>query len=428
MSNGAILTSGYINLTNAVYLLNDRGFDVVKLYGLRGTAESDRCIDESDIIDNLINEELKKDGFDLLDNKTVAKGNQQVNIEVISLFSVGGKFFKDDTYFMGIIDNELSASISKANAAYRYVKESNERYKYSAALLHADGGSIWRSVITACRELDIPTFVCYNGAITECVPKYAATSYYNNADVYYLHGRYAEDWIKKRYNYNGGYPLVGQPSFDDYYINKSEIEEDTFLYNSKTVFSKYEETLSGLALLLDKAQFSMLSTKLPSDMDEKFFKAFAKFQEEIYPEAKLLISLRPYHSAAKEDYTNYVHKYGVRNFKVIPYNEQPIKELIPTVEYVITGASTVAIESVINRNAVLLLPGNSDYESYSFEDEWAVRAKDMSEDSIIDGLICMVEEKEELFDICDFYASYFNYGDDGKASERLVEDLIRRIA
>ena len=39
----------------------------------------------------------------------------------------------------------------------------------------------------------------------------------------------------------------------------------------------------------------------------------------------------------------------------------------------------------------------------------------------------MTKNEDELIHNCGKYVTHFNYGDDGKAGERLVEDLIGRI-
>ncbi len=342
-------------------------------------------------------------------------------------FSVGGRGFLHNQLLVGLADHQLMTTTSKINAYYRFVKESYKKYKYKAALFHTDGG-VWHAAIIACRELGIPTFVCFNGSITECVPKFSNNKYYLNADVYYMHGQYAMDWVASRYESDSEKVLVGQPSFDGYYENEEETICNTFLYNSKTVFSRFGRRFAKTDCLIDRASSAFLSHKLSSIMDLEFLEAFAVYQKEVNPEARLVVSLRPYHTASNADYVNFVHGFGIKNCEVYTYPVRPFRELLPKMEYVVTGASTVAIESIINRKGVVLLPGDSiKYSPYKYTDEWAMNPVNMKPEAIVQGLIDVVGKKDELLEACDKHAPYYNFGDDGKASERLAEDLIGRL-
>ena len=429
MSKDAIFTSGYFNLNKAFGLLAELDYNVVTVYDPKMLDESvnSSCTSEYDGWELAFREELKKEGFSKSGQNIVRDEITSASEHILPLFSFGGRGFANDKYFSSILDHAFLTSISKSNAVYRFIKESNEKYKYKAALLHADVG-VWNSVIVACKELGIPTFACFNGAITDCITTHSAVKYYLNTDVYYMHGQYSIDWVEERYASDKELVVVGQPSFDAYYPINTEVVPNTFLYNSKTVFSRYGSVLEEVDCLLDRTNSAFLSHKLSSTMDKEFLQAFAAYQEKINPEAKLIVSLRPYHTASNVDYMNYVSGFGIKDFQVYNYSNTPLKKLLPTVEYVVTGASTVAVESIINRKGIVFLPGSSsNYPPYKHMDEWAVCAKDMSIESIVESLDRVVYLKDGLIEACDKYASYYNYMDDGKASDRLVKDLVGRI-
>ena len=60
-------------------------------------------------------------------------------------------------------------------------------------------------------------------------------------------------------------------------------------------------------------------------------------------------------------------------------------------------------------------------------DEWAICSEDMSIESIVESLDLVTFLKDGLVEACDKYAPYYNYMDDGKASERLVKDMVGRL-
>lgn len=430
MSKDAIFTSGYFNLDRALELLAKLDYNVVTVYDPKMLDESVNsfCTSKHEEWTLVFAEELKKEGFLLEDVNIVRDKVTSASGYILPLFSLGGRGFAHNNYFSSIVDHAFLTSISKSNAAYRFIKESNEEYKYKAALLHADAGNAWNSVIVACKEVGIPTFACFNGAITECITAHSAVKYYLNADVYYMHGQYSIDWVEERYTSDKELVVVGQPSFDVYYPINTEVVPNTFLYNSKTVFSKYGAAFEKVDCLLDRTNSAFLSHKLSSTMDKEFLQAFAVYQEEINPEAKLIVSLRPYHTASNVDYMNYVSGFGIKDCQVYGYSSAPLKKLLPTVEYVVTGASTVAIESVINRKGIVFLPGiSSSYPPYKHMDEWAICSEDMSIESIVESLDLVTFLKDGLVEACDKYAPYYNYMDDGKASERLVKDMVGRL-
>ena len=116
----------------------------------------------------------------------------------------------------------------------------------------------------------------------------------------------------------------------------------------------------GVYLTLDMIDYAFYRDCKPSNIDGLFFRAFGIYQKNVNPDAELVMSLRPYFSMSGQDYQKYISQFGVKNVKVFEHTTAPFRSLIKDIRYVVSGASTILTESLINRKPMLCLIGDSD--------------------------------------------------------------------
>lgn len=436
MSRKAILTCGYFSLNSVYEELYKRGYDIIKMRGMANPRLDGFCVDESEKIKEYSEKEVARylGGRDTNSITGMRISNEEM--QAVSLFGAGGRNFVYDEITAQVLFSKLINSVVNINTTYDYLVEANKKHNIKAILLHTAEGPSWGTTAWVAKELGIPTFCCYNGAIVKYIIEYNAIDYYNGADHYYLHGQYNVDWLERRINkqYNPStMPIVGQPAFDRYYNKNGKIKKprkkphNTFLYSSAIVYSSFDLPVLGLYITFDMTAYSFYRDYIPSNIDSLFFKAFEIYQRNVNPDAKLVVALRPYYTITGECYSGHVADFGVKNFKVLEHTDIPFRNVIKDTRYVISGVSTVHVESLINRKPTLCLTGDSDRVPYDYMREWATISKTSNSDLIVEGLINMTKNEDELIHNCNKYATHFNYGDDGKAGERLTEDLIGRI-
>jgi hypothetical protein len=438
MNKKAILTCGYFSLNNANKELHKRGYDIIKIREMNNPKLDSFCIDDSERLAECLEKESIKY---LYENREEPLKEGKVSLlagerQAVSFFGAGGKNYFSDEILSCVISSKFMGSIININGTYDYFMEVSKRYNIKAVLVHTAEGASWGTVVRAAKELGIPTFCCYNGTIAKYITDFTAHNFFGNADYFYLHGQYDVDWLERRVNahYNPStMPLVGQPTFDTYYDRKGKIKKpgkkphNVFLYNSAVVYSSFDVPRLNLRVTLDMIDYALYRDYMPSNLDDVFIKAFGVYQKKVNPSAELIIPLRPYYTAPSEGFLKYVLDSGVKNVKVFDHMDRPFRSLVKNARYVISGASTVLVESLLNRKALLCLTGNSDRVPFDYIKDWAAVARTDNSDTIIEGLIDMTKNENELIHNCEKYATHFNYGDDGKAGERLAEDLVGKI-
>ena len=435
MSKKAILTCGYYSLNSAYEVFRRMGFDIIKMRDMPNPMLDEFCIDDSLSVKEFLEKESYRyldidESIDSLDNyERVLKPGEN---EVLSFFGAGGRHYSHNDMLYQILASRFFGSIMNTNAHYDYVKEACRKYNIKALLTHTSDGAAWGATTLTAKSLGIPTFCCYNGTIANYISDFAAQSFYDTSDYYYLHGEYDLDWFEGRRNtqYNSEtMPLVGQPSFDRYY-NREDLEEpecNTFLYPIVIVHSAIPIPSRDLHVSIDLINYAFYRGYIPADLDALFFLAFSAYQKEVNPSAKLMVALRPYFTISAKVYSKYLEYLGISNFEVFNFSEKPYSDLLQKTKFVVGGASTTLIEACLNRKAILCLTGHSNKTPFRYVKDWAAVAKTASTSSIVDGLIEVTENEEQLIQGCNDYAEYFNYKDDGKAGERLAEDLVERI-
>ena len=438
MSKKAILTCGYFSLNSANEELYKRGYDIIKMRTLANPQLDSFCIDDSKKVEECTERERMKYLYSSRgnieeDSVTLMKGEMQA----ISLLGAGGRCYVNDKILSYIIGTKFVSCMVNINGTYDYLVEAAKRYNIKAILIHTAEGANWGALVWAAKGLGIPTFCCYNGTIVKYITEYTAHNFFNNADYYYLHGQYDVDWLESRVNSQydpSTMPIVGQPSFDIYYNKNGKIKRsrkkscNVFLYSSTTVFNTFDVPSMNLHITLDMIDCAFHRDYIPSELDTLFIRAFNIYQKKVNPNAELIITLRPYHNTTSELYLTDIVDLGIKNVKVFDHTTRPFRDLVKDVKYIVSGTSTILIESLLNRKAALCLTGNSDRVPFKFIRDWASIAKTQNVSDIVEGLINMTKNEEGLVHDCNKYAPYYNYGDDGKAGERLAEDLHRRIS
>ena len=423
-----IVSSGYFSLNSVLLELHNYGHDIIKLHGMKNSDLEDFVIDKGKEF---------RDFADALVVKEFGSGRSvtQKEIEILSILEAGGKGYINSKVLANIMVNSFIKGLSIVNGTYDYLLHLKKEMKIDALLIHTAEGQMYRTLVEACKYFNIPSFCCYNGIISYIIPRYSAHSFYDAADLYYLHGEYDVEFIKnKQMNVDlESFPLVGQPSFDIYYengkIKEDDVEANTFMYCTSAVSDFVEISMEErIGVIIDAVEFGLFRKTLPPNIDGLFLESFAKYQREINPSAKLIVALRPYYNYFPDDYSEYIKSYGIDNFIVYSHSKVPARKLFSKIEYVVSAESTIIIEALVNRKPVLYLTGMDNVGSlYVGSNEWAIEAGCDLTDQVVEGLVELTEKKDVLVEACNVWAGYYNYMDDGKAGERLAEDLNGRI-
>jgi hypothetical protein len=438
MGRKTILTCGYFSLNSVYKELHAKGYDIVKMRDMVNQQLDSFCIDDSKNLKECLDKEALRYLYESRGQDANDRGVTMTKeeMQLISFFGSGGVRFSENELSSHIISSKLAGSISCSNGYYDYLIEANKKYNIKAILLHSVEGAAWGTIIQVAKELSIPTFCCYNGTIVKYITEYTAHSFFNTADYYYLHGQCDVDWLERRINSHydpDTMPIVGQPTFDVYYNKNGKVKKprkkvhNTFLYGGSVVYNTFELPAMGIHVTLDMIDYSFYRDYKPSNLDGLFIRAFGEYQKSVNPDAELVVALRPYYPTSSGEYQKYAEDSGVKNIKVFDHMDRPFRSLIKDTKYVVSGVSTVLIESLLNRKPMLCLTGDSDRVPFDYIREWATISRTSNSDLIVEGLINMTKNEYELIHNCNKYATHFNYDDDGKAGERLAEDLIGRI-
>jgi len=426
MSKGSILTCGYMNFNTTSRELKKLGYELVRL-GKKDIDKLNKVDNDLYIIEDHMWQELLDDEIKNFPHK--------ISLGVMNVFGSGGVSFCTDNILEEIYKSSFFGSIVSVNATYRYIVDAHKRHKFIGFLLHSSEGVMYRTLTEFGKTNNIPTFCCYNGSIADCSPIYTASKLYENADYYYLHGDYDIDWMLKRGTEYVPDKMIkiGQPSFDSYYtkgkIKAKKVEDHTFLYSPALVYSNFDlDTLyPEVTAKIDTTSFAVFQEFIPSTTDLAFFKAFATYQREFDPSAKLLVSLRPFFGTTERAYSTYIKSIGVSNFEVCDHARKPLRDLFNETRYVVSASSTVLIEAIVNRKALLNLTGVLDMSVFPFPENFCVRCRVDNVDNLVGAISELVLREEEIIRNCEDVVEYYNFKDDGKASKRLVKDLDNKL-
>lgn len=441
-NKGTILTCGYYCLNSAVLELVKKGWRVLKLHRMENPALDGKVIDVSKELTDIVDRNAAADAVDVGKSEISNQHLKQKTLSddewmVLATFGIGGRQFVQSQSFAGLVAARLSSTFIQINSVYEFWQNLKKKYKdVKAILVHTAEGSTYRTLMELAKLDGIPTFCCLNGTISGTATKFAAHTLYNEADFYYLHGEYDVGYIREREIPAdvSTYPIVGQPSFDAYYkggkIKEHNADPNTFLYCCTVVCGIYHLPILNVESTVQMIDFSMFSKVLPPNNDGMFFEAFAIYQKEVNPDAKLLVSLRPYYNLAKEDFSRYLASFGIKNFEVYDHEEKPARVLISEATYLVSSESTLLIEGMLNRRGVVYLTGSDGGVGKKFKgtEEWAVPVAIDNAEAIVAALHKATETKDELIEACNRWAVHYNYNDDGKAGKRIAKDLDRRLS
>lgn len=300
----------------------------------------------------------------------------------------------------------------------KYVLESLESHEdFDAVIVHNDYDPLYGAIVRWAQKRDIPVFCLYNGFSSNLHPHQTAMRDFRMGCYYCLNGQLVLDYVNDREMHMAEAVLTGCTAFDCLYDDDVEVLPNTFLYNIATNYQEAEDETSLYAhpVAIHPWTFSYR----PSKTDTTFFMGFAKYQKEVNPDAKLIITLRPYHLMSYG--TEYMEKeYGLKNVEVYDSLDRPFRELIQECEYFISGISTTIQEAIVTRTPTVFLCGTEPAQDFFRGRDICYIESLIKPDSIAEALDVMVQSKETLIAGCNERADFYNYKDDGKASERAV--------
>jgi hypothetical protein len=393
-----IFASGYFSMDKVVQQLVDDGHEVHTSYesSVKGTHFFDF-------------------GFD-----TLAEGTDEYNSYVkladfiIKNMTVGGREIVFTDYAVH------SAATWILSGAWRrlYVLEAlKEHEDFDAVIVHNDYDPLYGTVVRWAQKRGIPAFCLYNGFSSNLHPAQTGMRDFRMGSYYCINGQLVSDYISEREAVMAEGVLTGCTAFDCLYGNDIEILPNTFLYNIATNYQEAEDAKAMYAhpVAIHPWTFSYR----PAKTDDIFFRGFAKYKKEVNPDAKLVITLRPYHlmNYGKEFMKS---EYGLEDVEVYTSHDRPFRTLIQECEYFISGISTTIQEAIVTRTPTVFLCGTEPAQDFFRGRGICYIESLIKPDTIAEALDVMVENKEMLIAGCNERADFYNYKDDGRASERTV--------
>lgn len=397
MSSKKILTSGWFSLDAIVQRLVDDGYDVYTFY--------DSVVEGTTLI------EVEGEGLSTGD-KEFEHYMRLANFMVENI-SVGGRPIGSNEHSYPALANWGIGASWRRNHILETLKDFED---IEALIVHNDHDPMYGVMTLWARRLGIPVFCIYNGFSSNLHPRITGFLDYRMGAHYCIHGQYVLDYLNKREPVSDGIVVTGSPTFDRYYGQDVEVRPNTFLYNISTNYETAEDNDHYFAF--PTAVHPWTFHFRPPQIDRWFLEAFSEYKHTINPEAKLMITLRPYHLLGYDvDYIKRV--YDIDDVEVWTNDVKPFKELILEAEFFIGGISTTIQEAIITRTPAVFLCGTEPREDF-FRGRHCYVESIMTKDSMVKALDLMVTNKEELKENCDKHAEFYNYKDDGKASDRVL--------
>jgi len=294
-----------------------------------------------------------------------------------------------------------------------------------AVIVHNDYDPTYGVITLWAQKRGIPVFCAYNGFSSYLHPRITGMLDYKMGAYYCLHGQYVLDYLNAREPVMAEAVLTGSPAFDDFYTNTVDREPNTFLYNITTNYQESEDEHCFFAHPTAIHPWTFYFR--PATIDRIFLESFAVYQKTVNPEAKLLLTLRPYHLLGyNPEYI--MESYGMENVTVYTSDEKPFRKLIQKCEYFISGISTTIQEAVVTRTPTIFLCGTEPMEDFFKSRDCYVETV-IKPSAIIEALNYITTVKDDLTKACDARAEFYNYKDDGKASDRVtnyIYDVLSR--
>jgi len=345
--------------------------------------------------------------------------------DMISYFGIGGRGIVDEGVPISDITKALFRNnCNHVNYTIEYMLNIIKNFNVKLILVHSDTASHFAAMCLLARKFDIPTVCLYNGYISFIHQKYSAVNLYNVSSLYLLRGTFEEEFISSRECACNNITL-GTPSWDTYYDKLSySREENTFLFSP----SSERTRVSGIR----ENKNTMLVTNLfpcwwhhdieDDSLNTNLYTAFAKYQK-YNPSAKFLMSLRQFSGYNIDSMKKMLDTHGIKNYEIVPFEILPFRELIKKVSYNICGFSTTAIEGVVSRTPTLCITGPKFPIDY-WNSNGSMYHTVGNVDTIYSGIKHIVENRELLISKSNERAEYYNYKDDGGATQRITDFII----
>ncbi len=392
-----IFASGWFSMDGVVQQLMDDGHTVYTAYD--SDVEGTKLIDFE--IESLHH---KEDTF----QQYLAFAESLVNF-----LSVGGRpIAVNEHSYPAVVGWSIAASWRR-----KYIiKAMNKLPKLDAVIVHNDYDPTYGVITLWAQKQGIPVFCAYNGFSSYLHPKITGMLDYKMGAYYCLHGQFVLDYLNVREPRMAEAVITGSPTFDVYYGKDVEVRPNTFLYNITTNYHEAEDKDHRFAF--PTAIHPWTYHFRPAQIDRWFFEAWAEYTNKVNPDATLLVTLRPYHLLGYDvDYMK--ESYGIENVEVYESDDKPFRELILEAEYFIGGISSTIMEGVVTRTPTVFLCGTEPREDF-FQSRDCYIETVMQKKAIVKALTHVTTVKDELIEACDSRADFYNYKDDGKASNRMV--------
>lgn len=398
-----VLTSGQFVLHGVLERIQQFGTSVRTFHYSVDGAENDQ-------------DELEKE---LQINSYYCDSNNALTYKLLEYFGIGGKSVCTDEYLEKISGAHFYRGCADINIMDKYINVIAKRFNVKLILLHVDMSPRFHSICLVARKLGIPTVCIYNGCLSSLQQKYSSVMTYDKSSMYILKGDYEREFIEKR-GYQTNSVVLGMPSWDLYYEeSQHKREENTFLFSPSSehtkIFGKQILVVTLVACLWHK---DVVSKRL----DNSFYAAFAKYQQ-YNTNAKLIVSLRQFSSHSTDAVKQLLDNFSIKNYEVVPYDVTPFRNLLKRVEYQISEFSTTAIEGIVSRTPTMITAGTLFPFDY-WESNGSLSVAAGTVDTIYDGLKRLPDEKESLLENCNKMAAYYNYLDDGNATQRVSNFII----
>lgn len=332
---------------------------------------------------------------------------------LVNFLSVGGRpIAVNEHTYPAVVGWAIAASWRR-----KYIIKAMDRLpKLDAVIVHNDYDPTYGVITLWAQKQGIPVFCAYNGFSSYLHPKITGMLDYKMGAYYCLHGQFVLDYLNVREPRMAEAVITGSPTFDVYYGKDVEVRPNTFLYNITTNYHESEDKDHRFAF--PTAIHPWTYHFRPAQIDRLFFEAWAEYANKVNPDATLLVTLRPYHLLGYD--VEYMRQsYGIENVEVYESNEKPFRDLILEAEYFIGGISSTIMEGVITRTPTVFLSGTEPREDF-FQSRDCYIETVIQQKAIVKALTHITKVKDELIEACDSRADFYNYKDDGKASNRMV--------
>lgn len=417
----AILTTAFRSLHSVLVDLYDYGYEILSAHY---TPESIGMECALRFIPKDVAEYLDRYALDKTAEMQKTAGGDFINLPAIGGKRILENKLMSDLFFMHI---DTYSIFARQELLKYYEKE----FDIVGSLVHMESGKSCGVIADYAHEKKIPHFCAHNGITGRGSMIFSSLPFFGNKihTHHYIPGKWTEDFINSRYR-GVDYTITGHTHFDQYYKKRRKRLSNTFLYQPSLVFSRKPLEHHKKDILVNDSMYSWSRKVVPLQNDINFFKAFAKYQREVDQKAEVLIPFRQFVSTWEgniQGLTTIGEIFGVENIIPVTFGEIPLWKLLFDCTALITPYSTLTLDGVICRTPTLMLLGDRYmFDAYGGNGCYLECVNDPEE--IFKQLIVLTDEKsrKKMIEKCDEMAAYYNYDDDGKATERVVEDIIRR--